>query len=194
MGMAPRRRFEYAQSSIWTLVADFNEETSPCPCNVVKQYSNTDTYIQIYSTRKTRETPTWSRQQANILATFLMIVSSSAYSILKTEATNYSGTSTDFRWDNRRYEYISECIFFTSSCPHLGACCHFWSIGLISKFLDHSQAVELLGRVISSSQGLYLNTGQQKHRKTRTNVKHPCPEWVSKPWSRLPIERKQYMP
>jgi hypothetical protein len=26
------------------------------------------------------------------------------------------------------------------------------------------QTVELLGRVISSSQGLYLNTGQQKHR------------------------------
>jgi hypothetical protein len=41
-----------------------------------------------------------------------------------------------------------------------------WSIGLISQFLDHSQMVGFLGCVISSSQGLYLNTGQHKHRKT----------------------------
>jgi hypothetical protein len=39
-----------------------------------------------------------------------------------------------------------------------------WSIGLISQFLDHLQTVGLLGRMISSSQGLYLNTGQHKHR------------------------------
>jgi hypothetical protein len=31
-------------------------------------------------------------------------------------------------------------------------------------FLIILQTVGLLGRVISSSQGLYLNTGQQKHR------------------------------
>jgi hypothetical protein len=49
-------------------------------------------------------------------------------------------------------------LFFSSSCSH------FWSTGLISQFLDHSQTVGLLGRVISSSQGLYLNTGQHKHR------------------------------
>jgi hypothetical protein len=39
--------------------------------------------------------------------------------------------------------------------------------------------VWLLGRVISSSQGLYLNTGQHKHRinahtHTHTHTKHPC--------------------
>jgi hypothetical protein len=45
-----------------------------------------------------------------------------------------------------------------------------WSIGLISQFLDHSQSVGLLGQVISSSQGLYLNTGQHKHRKTHTHT------------------------
>jgi hypothetical protein len=33
-----------------------------------------------------------------------------------------------------------------------------WSIGMISQFLDHSQTVGLLGRVISSSHGLCLNT------------------------------------
>jgi hypothetical protein len=78
--------------------------------------------------------------------------------------------------------------FFSSSLLPL------WSIGLISQFLDHSQTVGLLGRVISSSQGLCLNTGQHKHRKTHTHIKHLCPEWGSNPRSRPPRERRQYMP
>jgi hypothetical protein len=69
-------------------------------------------------------------------------------------------------------------LFFLPLCSHLGACSNFWSIGLISQFLDNSQTVGLFGRVISSSQGLYLNTGQHKHRKTHTHTKHPCPEWI----------------
>jgi hypothetical protein len=40
---------------------------------------------------------------------------------------------------------------------------HPLTIGLITEFL-HFTEVGLLGRVISSSQGLYLNTGQHKHR------------------------------
>jgi hypothetical protein len=32
------------------------------------------------------------------------------------------------------------------------------------QFLDQGQSIGLLGQVISSSQGLYLNTGQHKHR------------------------------
>jgi hypothetical protein len=79
-------------------------------------------------------------------------------------------------------------FFFTSSCSH------FWSIGLISQFLDQSQTVGLLGRVINSSQCLYLNTGQRKHRKTHTDIKHPCPEQDSNPRSQPPSERRQYMP
>jgi hypothetical protein len=39
-----------------------------------------------------------------------------------------------------------------------------WNLGLISQFLDHFTDGRLLGRVISSSQGFYLNTGQHKHR------------------------------
>jgi hypothetical protein len=39
------------------------------------------------------------------------------------------------------------------------------------------QKVGLLGRVISSSQGLYLNTEQHKHR-INTYTKHPCLVWV----------------
>jgi hypothetical protein len=58
-------------------------------------------------------------------------------------------------------------IFFLPLAP-LGSLLTLWSIGLISQFLDHSQTVGLLGRVISSSQGLYLNT-EHKHRKTHTH-------------------------
>jgi hypothetical protein len=47
--------------------------------------------------------------------------------------------------------------------------------------------------VISSSQGLYLNTVQHKHRKTHTHIKRPCPEWDSNPRSRLQSERRQFM-
>jgi hypothetical protein len=44
-------------------------------------------------------------------------------------------------------------------------------------FLFYTRAVGLLERVISSSQGLYLNTRQHKHRKTHIHtVKHPCPQ------------------
>jgi hypothetical protein len=39
-----------------------------------------------------------------------------------------------------------------------------WSIGLISQFHDYFTDVGLLGRVMSSSQNLYLNTGQHKQR------------------------------
>jgi hypothetical protein len=81
------------------------------------------------------------------------------------------------------HTYLEASFFFTSSCPH------FWSIGLISQFLDHSQTVGLLRRVISSSQGLYLNAGQHKHRKMHTHIKHPCPELDSNPQFRLPSER-----
>jgi hypothetical protein len=39
-------------------------------------------------------------------------------------------------------------------CSHLGVCSHFGSIGLIFQFLDHSQTIGLLGRLISSMKGL----------------------------------------
>jgi hypothetical protein len=48
-------------------------------------------------------------------------------------------------------------FFFSSSLLPL------WSRGLISQFLDHSQTAGLLERVISSSQGLYLNTEKRAH-------------------------------
>jgi hypothetical protein len=51
------------------------------------------------------------------------------------------------------------------------------------QLLDLGQSVGLLGRVISSSLGLYLYTNTEK-RTHNTNTKHPCPEWDSNPRSR----------
>jgi hypothetical protein len=48
------------------------------------------------------------------------------------------------------------------------------------QILDLGQLVGLLGRVISSSQGLYLYTNTEK-RAHNTNTKHPCPEWAVEP-------------
>jgi hypothetical protein len=56
------------------------------------------------------------------------------------------------------------------------------------------QAIGLLGRVISQSQGRYLHTGQHKHRINAYTYQHPCPEWDSNPRSQSPRERKQFMP
>jgi hypothetical protein len=61
------------------------------------------------------------------------------------------------------------------------------------QLLDLGQSVGLLGRVISSSQGLYLYTITKK-RTHNTNTKHPCPERDSKPRSRRPRERRQFIP
>jgi hypothetical protein len=78
--------------------------------------------------------------------------------------------------------------------PLLGSSLPYWSTGLITQFLDLSQEVGPLGRVISSSQGLYLNTEQHKHRKTRTHIKHPCPVRDSNPQSLPPSDRRLFMP
>jgi hypothetical protein len=52
---------------------------------------------------------------------------------------------------------------------------------LFSSVIIFSQTVGLLGRVISPSQGRYLNTEQ-----THAHTKHPYPEWYSNPRSQRP--------
>jgi hypothetical protein len=93
----------------------------------------------------------------------------------------------------RIYAYLFIYLFYSSLLP-FGSLLPLWSIGLIFQFLDHAQTVGLLRRVISSSQGLYLNTIQHKHRKTHTHIKHPCSEWDSNQRSRSPSEQRQCMP
>jgi hypothetical protein len=45
------------------------------------------------------------------------------------------------------------------------------------QLVNLGQSVGLLGRVISSSLGLYLYTNTEK-RTHNTNTEHPCPEWI----------------
>jgi hypothetical protein len=72
---------------------------------------------------------------------------------------------TDQNSEQKTFPYSLQCLrmnsiiflFLYSLLPLL-------SIELISQFLDYLQTVRLLGRVISSSQVRYLNTGQHKHK------------------------------
>jgi hypothetical protein len=84
---------------------------------------------------------------------------------------------------------VKTFFFFGSTAPIWGLGLPPWNSPFHFSFLDLRQSVELLGRVISSSQGLYLYTNTEK--RTHTNIKHPCPEWNSNPRSRLPSERRQ---
>jgi hypothetical protein len=83
---------------------------------------------------------------------------------------------------------------FPSLAPLLVRSLPYWSTRLITQFLDLSQPLALLGQVIRSSQGLYLNTGQHKHRKTRTHIKYPFPRLDSNPQSRFPSDRRLFIP
>jgi hypothetical protein len=86
------------------------------------------------------------------------------------------------------------CVLFSPwrYSPNLGLGLPPWNSPVHFGVLDLRQSVGLLGRVISSSQGLYLYTNTEK--RSHTNTKHPCPVWDSNPWSRLPSERRQFMP
>jgi hypothetical protein len=82
-------------------------------------------------------------------------------------------------------------FFLWRYSPNLGLGLPLWNFPFHFGLLDFRYSVELLGRVISSSQGLYTNT---ENAHTYTNIKHKCPEWDSNPRSRLPSERRQCMP
>jgi hypothetical protein len=60
------------------------------------------------------------------------------------------------------------------------------------QLLDLGESVWLLGRVIISSQGLYLyiNTENRTHN---SNTEHPSPGWDSNQRSQCPRERRQFM-
>jgi hypothetical protein len=76
-------------------------------------------------------------------------------------------------------------VYRISFLPH---CSHTWEHRAeFPQFINQGQSVGLLGRVISSSQGLYLYTNTEN---TYTNTKHPCPEWDSNTRTQLPSERR----
>jgi hypothetical protein len=95
-------------------------------------------------------------------------------------------------WENC-VVYIERCacLQYFLLDPLLGSLLPYWSTGLINQFIDLSQAVGLLGGVIISSQGHYLNTGQHKHRKRR-HIKHPFSRRDSNPQSRPPSGRRLF--
>jgi hypothetical protein len=76
---------------------------------------------------------------------------------------------------------VSQLITFLSFfllwrySPNLGLGLPPWNSPFHFGFLDLRHSVGLLGRVISSSQGLYLYTKRNAH--IHTSTKHPCPEW-----------------
>jgi hypothetical protein len=93
------------------------------------------------------------------------------------------------------YRLSDYVIFFLKRySPNLGLGLPPWNSPFHFGFLDLRHSVGLLGRVISSSQGLHLHTNTEKRARTHTHTKHPCPEWDSNPRSRFPSERRQYMP
>jgi hypothetical protein len=65
------------------------------------------------------------------------------------------------------WRYLSNTCWFNKTVKSylLNSFLFYLTVSRLFCHSDHfSQTVGLLGRVISSSQGLYLNTGQQKHR------------------------------
>jgi hypothetical protein len=102
------------------------------------------------------------------------------------------------------YSLVQTRFIRLRSCKHLNW--QFFSTALpahsgpwpLIQFRNHlSKTVGPLRRVISSSQGLYLNTRQHKHRinaHTHTHTKHSCLEWDSNPRSQRSSERRHFMP
>jgi hypothetical protein len=70
-------------------------------------------------------------------------------------------------------------------CCYYGSTALCWALATFAFSRSYTQSVGLLGREISPSQDLCLNTEQQKQNK-RTQYKHPCLEWDSNPrsWDR----------
>jgi hypothetical protein len=92
-----------------------------------------------------------------------------------------------------RAHFLSIVFFLRPYSPNFGLGLPPWNSPFRFGLLDFRHSVGLLGRVISSSQGLYLYTNTEKRARAHTNTKHPCPEWDSNTPSRLPSERRQCM-
>jgi hypothetical protein len=85
------------------------------------------------------------------------------------------------------------CILLFAGPLHFSpSCSHFGALGWFLSFLIILQTVGLLGRVISPSQGLYLNTWQHKHRINAytPNIHALCGIWTHGPGFRT----SEYMP
>jgi hypothetical protein len=76
-----------------------------------------------------------------------------------------------YYWQVTVLEYTVEKTCFFNSCCSLSSIGHQWNVlRFTSVSWSFRQSVGLLGRVISPSQGLYLNAGQHKHRINTLNI------------------------
>jgi hypothetical protein len=109
----------------------------------------------------------------------------------------WAQTSDGLLWTLQRklrvYMIYYNFFFFLWPYSQIQALAASMKLTVSLQLLDLGQSVGLLGRVISSSQGLclYVNTEKRTHN---TNTKHPSPEWDSNSRSRRPRERRQFMP
>jgi hypothetical protein len=141
------------------------------------------------------EVVTFAKPKRRYIVVCSLCVSEVSASFLSSNTANFYSVSPWFSMICVLIcKYVCNVYMSFSSCPLLGSSLPYWGTGLITQFIDLSQSVGLLGRAISSSQGLYLNTGQHKYRNTRTYIKHPCPRRDSNPESRLPSDWRLFMP
>jgi hypothetical protein len=90
-----------------------------------------------------------------------------------------------------RQSLIVSCYFLFCLYSPIQALAGSMKLFVSLQLLDLGQLVDFLGRVVISSQGLYLytDTGKRTH-----DTKHSSHEWDSNQRSRRPRERKQFMP
>jgi hypothetical protein len=93
---------------------------------------------------------------------------------------------TETKWSNIDNVEPVPIIFFFYGCTALVG------LGRFSSSLIYTQSVGLLGRLISPSQGCYLEIGQHKHRINAH--RHSYLERDSNQRSQRPSERGQVMP
>jgi hypothetical protein len=94
--------------------------------------------------------------------------------------------NNDLRGDGRKRPWLNRNFFLWLYSP-IQALAASIKLSVSLQLLDFLHSVGLLGRVIGSSQGLYLYTNTGKHTHN-TNTKLPCLEWGSYPRSRRPRE------
>jgi hypothetical protein len=152
---------------------------NPRICSLDKQIKNRE-YIKLL--------PRVAKLRKNREPRILEIHGSRTVSPARTETNATAFLQQVFRlasWRSAKLESDVKCkcsVFFMALQP-------FWALDSF-QFPDLFTIGRLLGRVISSSQGLYLNTEQTY---IHTHTKHPCPKWDSNPWSQGPSERRQFM-
>jgi hypothetical protein len=106
--------------------------------------------------KDTRGYDMWNANVCGWLQTYRRGLYSRKWNVFRTTGSRVRVTS--------RLAHCLSFFFLWRYSPNLGLGLPPWNSPFHFSLLDLRHPVGLLGRVISSSQGLYLNTGQHKHR------------------------------